>query len=156
MSYAVRLSKQTTVSVSLIVFILPKSSLPISTHLLNTVCLLYLSFVNCKLRYIDICPFYFLPSEYNNWDMGMFPTYNFHCYDRAFESPVVNFPWPSNCTSEPIAVKCAVFVSYCTTHTKCVFVQFFDGFVLWKFFQQLLNPPSSEIFQIIIQIGARS
>ena len=86
----------------------------------------------------------------------MFPTYNFHCYDRAFESPVVNFPWPSNCTSEPIAVKCAVFVSYCTTHTKCVFVQLFGGFFVWKFFKQLLNPSSSEIFQIIIQIGARS
>ena len=79
---------------------------------------------------------------------------NLHCYDCAFESPVVNFPWPSNCTSEPIAVKCAVFVSYCTTHTKCVFVQLFDGFFFRKFFKQLLNPTSSEIFQIIIQIGA--
>ena len=66
---------------------------------------------------------------------------NLHCYDCAFESPVVNFPWPSNCTSEPIAVKCAVFVSYCTTHTKCVFVQLFGGFFVWKFFKQLLNPP---------------
>ena len=141
MSYAVRLSKQTTVSVSLIVFILPKSSLPISTHLLYTVCLFYLSFVNCKLRYIDICPFNFLPSEYNNWDMGMFPTYNFHCYDRAFESPVVNFPWPSNCTSEPIAVKCAVFISYCTTHTKCVFVQLFDGFFCGNFSNSSWIPP---------------
>ena len=153
MSYAVRLSKQTTVSVSLIVFILPKSSCPIHSPIVH--CLPILSFY-CKLRYIDICPFHFSLFCLRSTIIGTWV-----CSQLTLLWLCI---WES-CCKFSLAVQlhkradCSEVCGFCLllhhAHQMCICTIVWWIF-LWKFFKQLLNPSSSEIFQIIIQIGARS